>query len=154
MQAANVKTPLTALEDSERGELFRRARHLARVERALQSVLPVELRGHARLGRLTDTELRVQVDSPVWHTRLRYLLPQLLPHLNRLARTRLQSIDCVTRPFPAGVGARSDDKPKKGKGPLRPDASTARDLSQAARSIDDPDLSNALQRLADTLSNR
>lgn len=143
-----MKTPLTALEDSNRAGLFRRARRLARVERALHAVLPVEYRIHARLGSLTDTELRVHVDSPVWHTRLRYLLPQLLPHLNRLAHTRLKQIDCVTRPFAADVHT----EPKKGKGPLRPEVSTARDLSQAAKSIDDPELSNALQRLAKTLS--
>ena len=48
------------------------------------------------------------------------------------------------RPFERNASA----SPKKGKGPLRPGESTARDLSLAADSIDDPDLRNALQRLA------
>lgn len=139
-----MKNALTALQDSANAKLFQRARQLARIERALMAVLPVELRPHARLGGVADNVLRVHVDSPVWHTRLRYVLPQLLPNLNRLAHTRLQSIECVTRPFERNASA----SPKKGKGPLRPGESTARDLSLAADSIDDPDLRNALQRLA------
>ena len=139
-----MKNALTALQDSANAKLFQRATQLARIERDLLSVLPAEMRPHARIAGIDDAVLRIHVDSPVWHTRLRYLLPQLLPHLNRLARTRLKSIDCATRPFEDNAIA----SPRKGKGPLRPGESTARDLSQAASSIDDPDLRNALQRLA------
>jgi hypothetical protein len=117
---------------------------LARKERLAERVrarLPADLAGQCRQVSLDDACLILVTTSPVWSTRLRFLLPQIIADLNadglsvhrgdiRVAPLALAEVKTSGRVLPA----------------LSPRASEC--LRQAAEAVSDPALAAGLRRLA------
>ena len=51
----------------------------------LRALLPQELASECRVGNVRDHVLTVHINNAAWATRLRFLVPELLQSLNRLA---------------------------------------------------------------------
>lgn len=51
----------------------------------LRALLPQELASECRIGNVRDHVLTVHINNAAWATRLRFLVPELLQNLNRLA---------------------------------------------------------------------
>jgi hypothetical protein len=51
----------------------------------LRALLPQELASECRIGNVRDHVLTVHINNAAWATRLRFLVPELLQSLNRLA---------------------------------------------------------------------
>lgn len=119
----------------------------------IRSVLPPEFHDHVKLANIRNNSLILVSDSPVWTTRLRQLSSHILQALkdnsSNLPKTQMiHHIQIQTRyqasgSPPAGHAARH--KP----GLTR---NTAERLNQSAASIDDPELKQALTRLAKHVS--
>ncbi len=58
-------------------KLLSRTHELSRRQRLLNNYLPLHLQPHVHLQCLNSEQWIVETDSPVWATRLRYLLPDL-----------------------------------------------------------------------------
>jgi hypothetical protein len=67
----------------------------------VQTIIEPPLRHHCRVANLRDGNLILITDSPVWATRLRYLLPGLLDNLRQTATwVRIHCIDIKVRLAP------------------------------------------------------
>jgi hypothetical protein len=113
-----------------------------RLVKAVQRALPAELRPHCLYATLDGRRLSLLTDGPVWASRLRFAV------LDVLARLCAQGV--------IATEARVRVTPAKGSGAPVDGARTAPSLSQAtvrhlkmaAATIDDADLAAALLRLA------
>ncbi len=119
--------------------LVRRARRLEAVQREAAAFLGLPLAAHARVANVSGEVLVLLADGPAWAARLRFQARALAAHLNarfglRIARTRVRI--APPRPTPA----------PRGRAPIPPAGREA--LARAARTVTDPDLRAALQRLA------
>jgi hypothetical protein len=129
-------------EKNQLADLVTTTRHLRRLERALASVLDQPLIDHCRLARCDAEQLIIQVDSPVWASRLRYYVPTLLTELkqNIPSLQGLKTIKIHVAPAPPAPAV----KPP----PQRALSETAAGyINDVAESVADPALRAALQRL-------
>ena len=115
----------------------------------IRSVLPPEFHDHVKVANIRNNSLILVTDSPVWTTRLRQLSSHILQALkdnsSNLPKTQIiHHIQIQTRYHAGG------SPPPKRIAKHRPKLSrnTAERLSQSAESIDDPELKEALSRLA------
>jgi hypothetical protein len=124
------------------GSVVDHARHLRLLTEQLGSQLPAPLAQHCRVGNIDENCLILQVDSPTWATRLRYLAPALLaalrqqPGLEHLYSTRIK-----VRPAPFSAA------PPPASG-LRLSEQAAAGIREAARTSPYPALQAALLRLS------
>jgi len=121
--------------------LLERARKLARLEQAVLGLLPENLAGHCKVLNLKKETLVLSVNSSAWAARLRFAEPELIrqlqchfPELVRSVQVRIQ---------PPSVERSPKQHPK-----LKISMENAELLAQTARSIQHPDLQEALYRLA------
>ncbi|RKZ37638.1 MAG: hypothetical protein DRQ37_01410 [Gammaproteobacteria bacterium] len=138
------KSTLTDLLAGSAGglrELLAHAKTIQLLDQALSAFLAEPLRTHCCVANAQGDLLTLQVDSPVWKTRLHYLTPQIQEHLRRscqlnaLTRTRI-----IVQPKP-----RPDTIPSH-----QPHISAvaARTLEDVAEGTDNDDLAAILRRLA------
>lgn len=101
----------------------------------LTEQLPAAIRSHCVAARRDGDTLIVLADSPVWATRLRYALPRIMRDLPvRNLRVRVAPT------------AETPRRPRKGVPKLPESAAAA--LEHTADSLDDPELSAVLRRIA------
>lgn len=101
-----AKPTLAYLQGGEKNALttlMQRVEKMQLLSPLISEALPSDLAPHCRLANLRPGgQLILQVDSPIWGTKLRFELSALLTRLrqsNRLAG--LSSIDYFVAPFPA-----------------------------------------------------
>ena len=113
-----------------------------RLVKAVQSTLPAELRPHCLHATLDERRLSLLTDGPVWASRLRFAVPDVLAGLCAQgviateARVRVTPVKGPRAPVHAARAAPSLSQ------------ATVRHLRMAAAAIDDADLAAALLRLA------
>jgi hypothetical protein len=108
----------------------------------LRALLPQELATQCRVGNVRDHILTVHINNAAWATRLRFLLPDLLPRLNALAdfagvtevRLKVVAAAAPTEGSPASMPN------------IKPSARVP--LVELARTVDSAELRGAILRLA------
>ncbi|MDX1656653.1 MAG: DUF721 domain-containing protein, partial [Candidatus Competibacteraceae bacterium] len=78
--------------------LLHQGQQLARLQRILDDLLPVQLQGRATLVRLDPEAWVVQAESPVWATRLRFSLPALRQQLAQRLGTAVPPLKIKVAP--------------------------------------------------------
>jgi hypothetical protein len=111
----------------------------------LRSELPPESDGHYHVANIQNRTVVIMTDSPVWTTRLRQLGPRILTILHNSGRKNLLHIRVFSRPAQSPVAKPPD--PVKTK-PRQISRQSSRLLNQAASSIGDDGLREALLKLA------
>jgi hypothetical protein len=118
-----------------------RAQKLKRLEQAILGLLPENLAGHCKVVNLKNETLILATTSSAWATRLRFAGPELLKQLRCQFPVNLKSLRIQVQPEVTEGSPAPRPKPKLSmhSGDL---------LVQTAKTIDDPDLKEALYRLA------
>jgi len=128
----------TGLLDS----LIGRAERLARIDTQFRELLDPKAAAHCGVANLYRDALVVFADSPAWAARLRYLAPTLLPRL-QAANPTLKTLARITvKVSPVAEPAVVTHPPRR----LSSDAGEL--ISSAAAATEDPELRDALARLA------
>jgi len=114
---------------------------IARLDERMREIVPAPLLDHVHLVLADAERVVLEAESSAWLTRLRFHLPQLERLLRRELGVRARKIEIR-------VAAR-EGRASMPTGPrIMLSKRTAGLLEETARSIDDPGLSAALQRLA------
>ncbi|MCC5884871.1 MAG: DUF721 domain-containing protein [Gammaproteobacteria bacterium] len=124
------------------GRVVRQAERLIRIERALQQLLPENLRGHVTVAGLDTGHLSLLASSSARATQLRFQQRLIQTQLAELTGEPVQHISVAVR-------SRAIDSPKST--PLEPigiPAAAAAHFAEMAREESDPELRKALERLA------
>jgi hypothetical protein len=129
------------LDDS----LRKRAEELRRLTSVLRSELPPESDGHYHVANIQDRTVVIMTDSPVWTTRLRQLGPRIIAILQNSGRKNLLHIRVFSRPAQSPVAKPPGSVKTK---PRQISRESTRLLNQAASSIGDDGLREALLKLA------
>ncbi|WP_412852353.1 DciA family protein [Ectothiorhodospira shaposhnikovii] len=124
-------------------ELLHRARELENLTQSVRDLLPPGPREHCWVGGLEAGALILVTDTGAWASQLRYLQREILKQVK--AHHGLQAKSVRIRVRPAMGSVRSESRARQ-LDPLSPRARSA--LLGAARAVDDPELSQALRRLA------
>ncbi len=117
----------------------------------IRELLPTEIAPHCTSVGQDKGSIHLLCDSPIWASRLRYMVPQLLSELRRrhpgLANIKVQ----VAQQGRTGPARSFNSRPRP-----RPPGSTiaAQSVEETARTLDGDSLGQALQRLATTLRKR
>lgn len=129
------------LNKGQLAPLIHQSRLIAGVQSYLRQHLPAELAEHVFVGGCHDGELTLLTDRAVWLTRLRYeqrLLLDLIAQYPGMESTT--ALKLKVRPVrPPSTAIRQ---------PRHLPTGAAEELSSCADSVDDPNLRNALLRLA------
>ncbi|MGD8576364.1 MAG: DUF721 domain-containing protein [Thiohalophilus sp.] len=142
----NFPIPLYKLlrgEKNQLADLVTTARELRQLDNLLSTVLDQPLTDHCRIARYDAETLVIQVDSPVWSSRLRYYIPTLLQELKQNIQS-LQGLKSIKLHVAPILPAPAEKPPANRE--ISPAAS--RDIQAMAEAIEDPDLREALLRLA------
>jgi hypothetical protein len=130
------------LGKSQFARLLASAGALAKLEAMVRELLPPPLHEHCRVLSVREQTLVLAVDSPVWAARLRFHSPTLVKQLERISTVKLRTVQVCVRaqetPWVATAG--------KEKTTLSEGSSVA--LTQTASGVRDPELKQALLRLA------
>lgn len=127
----------------EVAQLVTQGRHLQRLTRLLQNELDPALAPHCCVGGLAPPQLTIVVDSPAWSTRLRFQSTGLIRQINKKYK-EFQGVSRIDiKIYPARVQRRT---PPPVPRLISPGA--AKSITQMANSLDNPNLKQALLRLA------
>ncbi len=127
----------------EVAQLVTQGRHLQRLTRLLQNELDPALAPHCYIGALTPPQLTIVVDSPAWSTRLRFQSASLIRQINKKYK-EFQGVNHIEiKIYPARVQRRAPPPVPRLISP-----SAAKGITQMANSLDNPNLKQALLRLA------
>ncbi len=122
-------------------EVKNRIKVMHELDQQLHQCVGEKLAGHCRVANFSASRVLVHVDSPVWHSKLRFLLPQLRAHLRHPRAGAFRKVD---------LKVHRDSKVEPA--PLAPmeriSERTAALLKSAAEGFDDPRLQAVLRRLA------
>ncbi len=122
----------------------RKASRLTMLTRHLHHCLPIECHSHCQVIELVGKNLEILADSSAWATRIRFYHREIIHTLNKIAAIHLQTIKVNVRAkktalrTPAATKKRSAIKSTQ----------AAISLKHLADNINDPKLSQSLQRLA------
>jgi len=129
-------------EKTQLADLVTTARELRRLNQSLLSVLDQPLTDHCRIACCDTEQLVLQVDSPVWASRLRYYIPTLLQELKQNIPD-LQGLKSIKiHVAPASPPPAEKPPPQREISPA-----ASRDIHAMAEAIEDPALREALKRL-------
>ncbi|MEJ2386115.1 MAG: DciA family protein [Chromatiaceae bacterium] len=109
---------------------------------AVRRVLPPPLDRHCLHATLDHGELVLTTDAPTWASRLRFATPDLL---TTLAGKEFSVGCCRIRVQPSPPPHAAGEGKQRG---ARLSPAAARHLAEAARATEDPELAEALRRLA------
>jgi hypothetical protein len=130
---------LTRPESAVR-QLFDQAREHGALAERIQRCLTDDMRRYCRFTHLSGDAVLFDCASAAWATQLRYSTPQLTKKLSQELGIPITKIKMQVRPFPT---ARAEPRaPKR----LSPTGKTS--LEACANSIRDPELKEALLKLA------
>ena len=122
-------------------QLVNQARKLDKLEHLLHACLPDNCRQHVRIAGIKNSDLVLMVDSPVWSSRIRLYSNHILDMFKQQNLAEVQHIRIrLSQAEPA------QPEPVFEKRQL--DADSSRLIEQTADSIDDPELKQALHKLA------
>jgi hypothetical protein len=137
----------------ERGSVSAILEVIERQQRLLQAVrklLPEPLDAHCLYASLVGFKLTLTTDSPVWSTRLRFFLPHLEgPLAKQFGRIKTWQVRVQPSRGLHGQQQLSPATPAPAVS-----AQTVSHLMEAADSVDDPMLAEALRRLARAAARR
>ncbi|MDH5472022.1 MAG: DUF721 domain-containing protein [Gammaproteobacteria bacterium] len=122
-------------------QLLGKASQLNKLTRLVRSSLPSECRNHVSVADIRDQQLILITDSPVWSSRLRLYQNSILEMLKNHANIQLNQVH-IKQTQPKHIA----QAPALNNRYLS--SSSAKLLKQTADSIDDPDLHQALSKLA------
>jgi len=133
-------------------DYVKQAKKLTEFKQLLSNILPIECLKHVEVANIRNQNLMLITDSPVWTTRLRQLSPQILDFIHKNAQKGknleiIHHVQISTRYLTAAETQSQDTKSIKQK-PMPISQKTAELLSQSANSINDPQLRQALLRMA------
>jgi hypothetical protein len=118
------------------------ARQLESLQRIIQACLNEPMCSHVQLANYRNSLLILQTDSPVWASKLRYLVPELIKQCQlHPSFQSLRDIRILVAPF------RAEAKPVKRPQP-RLSAASRQLLESTAENITDPELKASLLRLS------
>lgn len=133
---------LLGVSRSPLGQIQKQAKRNARANKLFLGCLPVPLNQHVEVIWAGDREWRVYADSSAWANKLRYCLPQLKRQLGNILETEAPELSVQIAP-PQTV------YPQQSMAHREPmDAETAEYILSVARSLNDPHISPALERLS------
>lgn len=133
----------TARPDSVLSKLLEHARQIEALDQALKGCLEPPLNRHCQVANLTSSRLVLHVRSPIWATRLRYIVPDLLACLRKFGGLTLRcQVQLRVRYPEIGVAAPAVSRR------LQLSAKSAAVIRNAALSIDNPELKSALLRVS------
>jgi hypothetical protein len=136
---------ILASQESRLQSTLERACQLEAISRQLQQALGSPLGEHVSLGNLRENMAIILADSPAWAGKARYEAAIILNTLRQLPGLEgIQKVQFKVRPL-----AISSPEPHTAPRRLKLSQSNAQVLKYAAAGITDPELSAALQRLAD-----
>lgn len=134
--------PNTIRTDSVLRKLLSHARQVEVLDQALKRCLEPPLSLHCQVANLTHHRLVLHARSPIWATRLRYAMPEVLECLRRSCGLSLRcQVRLRVKYLEAGVA----EPPKRA---LRLSAKSAAVIRDAALSIENPELKRALLRVS------
>lgn len=132
---------LISTSNSPVGRLVSRAHRMIALQKAVNEVLPADCRDYCRPASYRNGVLKLQADSAAWATKLRFQQPLILNALKqRRGFADLRKIQVKVIP--------NYDKPKIQVAAKPISAASAEHLRETADSIDQPELSEALRRIA------
>ena len=117
--------------------VLKRAAILKKLTFQLTSLLPAQFIGNCQVAEVSGEHLTIAVSSPAWSSQLRYHLPTIKKSFP------YQHIRILVSPEMTGVF-----QVEKTKQPHHLDPQAANQIASAAATINDPQLKNALLRLA------
>lgn len=133
---------IKASDDKTLSPMLRHAHELLRVEAIIRGLLPQNLRSRFRVANLRGRRLVLTADSPVWATRLRCQLPDMLRRMKDAAPGHsISEIDVKVAFLPTRPTSKLPRCP-------RVSAESAKLLRDAANGCGDGALQAALLRLA------
>ena len=142
----NFSGPLYKFLLGKKGEvahLVTQGRELQRLTRLLQNELDSSLAPHCRVGQFAPPRLTIVVDSPAWSTRLRFQSTGLIRQLQKKYKEFQDVSNIEVKIYPARLQRRAPPSTPRQISPA-----AAKDITQMANSIDNPNLKQALLRLA------
>lgn len=127
------------------GALFKRLQQLKIWNAALRESLGPDalVANHCQIVNLKDNQLIVIADSPLWLTRIRFFIPQLLPKLRTYPD--LQSIKAMCCKVHPSYQPHSE---RKKRAPQKISAEAKSKMDEIANKLSDPKLNAALKKLA------
>lgn len=128
--------------NSQVGKLILQTKRLSEINHIFHAFLPAYLHDHASLAKLDSEGWVVQTDSPVWATRLRYILPSLQKPLSE--KLGFQVPAPRIRVAPPAVPLPPPPRARR----MTVTDDTAKVLEGAARNLSDPRLGAVMARLA------
>ena len=142
----NFSGPLYKFLLGKKGEvahLVTQGRELQRLTRLLQKELDPSLAPHCRIGRFAPPQLTIVVDSPAWSTRLRFQSNGLIRQLHKKYK-EFQGVSTIeVKIYPARLPRREVPSVPRQISPT-----AAEGITHMANSLDNPNLKQALLRLA------
>ena len=126
-------------------KLVARARLMGGLTESLRSLLPPALGSRCRVAGVTADQLTLAAESSAWATQLRYLQREIIKHMNAHHGLDVQRVKVHVSTLTLTNEEPADSRP--GRRPRVPDAA-ADTLRRAARTVGDPGLAGALERLA------
>lgn len=147
----NFSGPLYKVLLGKKGEvehLVTQTNQLKRLTRLLQAELNPSLASHCHVASLAPPHLTIVVDSPAWSTRLRFQSATLLRQLARKHPIFQDVSHIEIKIYPARLQRRAPPSIPRHITPA-----AAEVITDMANSIDDPELKQALLRLASRSDN-
>jgi hypothetical protein len=143
-------TPVYKLLSAKKGdvaELVTHARQLGHLSSIVQAMLEPSVANHCQLAHFDGVRMVLIADTPAWASRLRYSISTLLAQLKQYSNKfhALTRIDVQVKPA-------LPESPPPVTAQRRLSAEAARCLAESAEVIEDPNLKQALLRLAERKS--
>ncbi len=146
MSTSKTLLPLAALltqGSRELPRLLQQAQRLQEFTQTLAEILPPSVGEHCRVGSVASDTVILVTDSPAWSTRLRFYTPEILAHFRQRLGLELRSVR---------IRVHSPEAPREAPHPVSRrlilSPHSAEIIKQTALGISDPDLRQALLRLA------
>ena len=133
---------MKSLSSHIKQDLNVKAQHLAKLTQILRACLPQNCQQHVSVAGINDQQLILITDSPVWVSRLRMYTQNMLEMLEQHSNIKISQIRIKQSP----PRVPRKQVPVKKLRHLSPD--TAEKITQTAASISDPELQQALLKLA------
>lgn len=121
--------------------LLGKASQLDGITKLVRSCLPVECQNHVSVADIRDKQLVLVTDSPVWSSRLRLYQNSILEMLESHANLQLSQIR-IKQTYPQPIVETPVSRPRY----LAENSAIL--IKQTADSVDDPELREALSKLA------
>jgi hypothetical protein len=128
-------------------KLVARARLMGGLTDSLRSLLPPVLAPHCRVAAVTPEQLTLTADGGTWATQLRYMQREIVKHMNAHHGLGVARVKIHVSAAPFEVDGAAAPPARSGKRPRVP-RTAGETLRRTARTVDDPGLAEALERLA------